>query len=88
MEAKKDFSIESFRQRKHDFRADKGKKHSYPLQRRSPCLNSSVNFRETNLSLNAKDGRVFVMKHKGTASMREYWREQKHKEREKKKAQK
>jgi hypothetical protein len=29
-----DFTIESFQQRKHEFRTDKGKKHIYPKQRK------------------------------------------------------
>jgi hypothetical protein len=83
-----EFSIESFQKRKRDFRADKGKRHKYPVERRSPCLNSSLNVQETNLSLNAKHGKVFVMKHKGTASMREYWRSQKAVQRSREKAKK
>ena len=44
-----------------------------------------MNVNDTNLSLNRKNGTVFIMKHKGTPAMREYWREAKAKEREREK---
>ncbi|MGD0071799.1 MAG: hypothetical protein ABSB71_09610 [Candidatus Bathyarchaeia archaeon] len=83
MQVNKDFSVEPFRQRKRGIRSDKGKAHNYPDKRRIPCLNSSLNVRETNLSLNAKHGKIIIMKHKGTPSMREYWRQKKRIQREK-----
>jgi hypothetical protein len=82
LEIGREFVIEPFRSHKREFRADKGKKHHYPMKRRSPILNSSLKFRETNLSLNANHGKVTIMKFKGTPSMREYWRDQKAKQKQ------
>jgi hypothetical protein len=73
------FSIEPFKSHKRELRADRGKKHRYPSERRKPCLNSSLNVNDSNLSLNAKHG-----KHKGSPSMREYWKFKKREERKKK----
>ena len=85
--AKRGFSIEPFKSHKQRARSDKGKVHVYPAKRRSPLLNSSKNVNDTNLSLNAKQGTVFVMKqkYKGTPAMREYLRKQKAEERAKQK---
>jgi hypothetical protein len=77
------FKIEPFKERKRQARSDKGKRHNYPRQRRTP-LNSSKNVQETNLSLNANHGRVIIMKHKGSPSTRAYWRDQKRKQRARK----
>jgi len=84
LQVNSDFSIEPFQKRKRDFRGDKGKKHNYPAKRRIPCLNSSLIVNDSNLSLNAKHGKIIIMKHKGTPSMRQYWAKKKREEREKK----
>jgi hypothetical protein len=66
-------------------RSDKGKSHRYPAQRRHPALNSSVNVKETNLSISESKGKVVIMKprYKGSPAMREYWRKQKAEQRKK-----
>jgi hypothetical protein len=89
VEQVKDLIIEPFKSRKREFRSDKGKKHSYPKQRKSP-LNSSKTVKDTNLALNVEKSRVLVMsrKYKGSPSMREYWREQKRRQRAKEKVEK
>jgi hypothetical protein len=83
-------SVSCFKPRVRGPRSDKGKKHSYPEQRKKPLNSPSKTVKDTNLSLNAKQGRVLVMsrKYKGTPSMREYWREQKRKQRAKEKEKK
>ena len=60
MGANQDFIIEPFRQRKHEFRADKGKKHVYPDQRKRWNLNrhGQINL---NLSLNQTTEQYSVM---------------------------
>ena len=86
MEVKSDFSIEPFRRRKRDFRADKGRKHYYPKQRRRWNLirHGRIN---PNLSLNQTTEQYSVMdsakSFKNPPEIREYWRIKKREERTK-----
>ena len=84
MEANQDFIIEPFRQRKHEFRTDKGKKHIYPKQRRRWNLIRHGRINQ-NLSLNQTIKLSKVMdtskSFKHSAEIREYWRLVKRKQR-------
>ena len=84
MGANQDFIIEPFRQRKHEFRADKGKKHLYPNQRKRWNLISHGQI-NLNLSLNQTIKPYKVMdtskSFKHSAEIREYWRLVKRKQR-------
>ena len=86
-----DFIIEPFRQRKHEFRADKGKKHVYPDQRKRWNLirHGQINL---NLSLNQTTEQYSVMddnkSFKNPPEIREYWRIKKREERTKAKQKK
>ncbi|MGA3289506.1 MAG: hypothetical protein ABSD42_04615 [Candidatus Bathyarchaeia archaeon] len=78
MAANADFSIDSFRPRKREFRADKGKKHSYPGQRKRWNLLSHGHF-DSNLNLNPKTEHITVMdtqvkQFKNPPEIRDYWR--------------
>lgn len=88
------FSIEPFKSRKHDFRADKGKTHNYPKTRKrwNPKRICQRKTRKSKTNLSKYDTEALSIngatmsrkrKFKGTPSMREYWREQKRKQREK-----
>jgi len=86
LEGDRDFTVEPFRQRKHEFRADKGKKHIYPKQRRRWNLirHGRIN---PNLSLNQTNEQYTVMEgnksFKNPPEIREYWRIKKREERTK-----
>jgi hypothetical protein len=81
--ANQDFIIEPFRQRKHEFRADKGKKHIYPKQRKQWNLirHGQINL---NLSLNQTTEQYSVIddnnSFKNPPEIREYWRIKKREE--------
>jgi hypothetical protein len=82
--ANQDFIIEPFRQRKHEFRANKGKKHVYPDQRKRWNLvchgqpNANLSFNPT-----SADGTVMdtLKAFKHSAEVREYWRFEKRRQR-------
>lgn len=87
MEVNRDFVIEPFKSRKRDFRTDKGKKHSYPKQRRRwnlICLGQ----KNTNLSLNQTNNHIVSMDNrkvfKYPPEVREFWKTTKRKQRAKK----
>ena len=83
MQVNRDFTIEPFKS-KPIFRSDKGKKHSYPKQRKRWNLirHGQINL---NLSLNQTSANDTVMDtvraFKHSAEMREYWRLEKRKQR-------
>ena len=91
MGANQDFIIEPFRQRKHEFRADKGKKHIYPKQRRRWNLirhgrkNPNLSLNQTNEQYPVMDGNKSF---KNPPEIREYWRIKKREERTKAKQRK
>jgi hypothetical protein len=65
MEQRRDFINEPFKSRKHDFRSDKGKKHSYPETRQkwNPsriCQRQS----KTNLDINESKAHDNIMSRK------------------------
>ncbi len=83
MQVNRDFTIESFKS-KPIFRSDKGKKHSYPKQRKSwnlVCHGQT----DVNLSFNPTSANNTVMDtvraFKHSAEIREYWRLMKRKQR-------
>jgi hypothetical protein len=77
MELNRDFSVEPFQQRKRMFRADKGKKQSYPKQRKRWNL---ISHGQTNMNLNlnqtTKQNSVMDTNKpfKNSPEIREYWR--------------
>ncbi len=83
MQVNRDFTIEPFKS-KPIFRSDKGKKHSYPKQRKRWNLicHGQTN---ANLSFNPTSANDTVMDNcksfKHSAEMREYWRLEKRKQR-------
>ena len=83
MQVNRDFTIEPFKP-KSIFRSDKGKKHSYPKQRKSWNLGSHGQT-EANLSFNPTSANYTVMDtvraFKYSAEIREYWRLVKRKQR-------
>jgi hypothetical protein len=89
--ANQNFIIEPFRQRKHEFRADKGKKHICPDQRKRWNLISHGQI-NLNLSLNQTTEQYSVMddnkSFKNPPEIREYWRIKKREERTKAKQKK
>ncbi len=83
MQVNRDFTIEPFKS-KPIFRSDKGKKHSYPKQRKRwnlVCHGQT----DANLSFNPTSANDTVMDtvkaFKHSAEMREYWRLEKRKQR-------
>jgi hypothetical protein len=82
--SKSGFSVGPFKSRKHDFRADKGKKHHYPEQRKQ--WNFSHGQTEANLSKYDSGANCSVMdtakQFKNPPEIREYWRVHKAKERQ------
>jgi hypothetical protein len=86
-----EFIIEPFKSRKHQFRTDKGKKHSYPKQRKRWNLICSGQS-PTNLILNQTSEHYRSMDNAKTfkhpADVREFWKITKRKQRAKKEEQK
>jgi hypothetical protein len=83
VQVNRDFTIEPFKS-KPIFRSDKGKKHSYPEQRK--CWNLVCHGQtDANLSFNPTSANDTVMDtvraFKHSAEMREYWRLEKRKQR-------
>jgi hypothetical protein len=83
VQVNRDFTIEAFKP-KPIFRSDKGKKHSYPKQRKGwnlVCHGQT----DVNLSFNLTSANDTVMDtvraFKHSAEMREYWRLEKRKQR-------
>ena len=83
MQVNKDFTIEPFKP-KPIFRSDKGKKHSYPKQRKGwnlVCHGQT----DANLSFNPTSANDTVMDtfkaFKHSPEIREYWRHEKRKQR-------
>ena len=84
MEIQSDFVIESFKRRKREFRADKGKKHRYPKTRVSWNY-SSRGQSKPNLNRYGTNAKYIIMnqenKFKNPAEIREYWRVHKQEQR-------
>jgi hypothetical protein len=88
--APNDFSIDSFRPRKREFRADKGKKHSYPGRRKrwNPiCLKTkkqlNLSFNESNTITLSMDTLEPPKQFKHSQEVREFMRDAKRKQRSK-----
>jgi hypothetical protein len=88
LEVNREFTIEPFKSRKRTFRADKGKKHDYPKQRRRWNLLCHGQT-ETNLTLNQTSNQVASMDNnrmfKYPPEVRDFWKVTKRKQRAKKK---